>query len=40
MIDLRLLACFSADRPLREVSARFLPLVGGPLLVLLATGRS
>jgi len=38
MIDLRLIGVFSADRPLREVSARFLPLVWWPLLVLLATG--
>src|SRR5471030_1438368 len=36
--DLRLIGVFSADRPLREVSARFLPLVWWPLLVLLATG--
>jgi hypothetical protein len=38
MIDLRLIGVFSADRPLREVSARFLPLVWWPLLVLLLTG--
>jgi hypothetical protein len=38
MIDLRLIGVFSADRPLREVSARFLPLIWWPLLVLLATG--
>jgi hypothetical protein len=38
MIDLRLIGVFSADRPLREVTARFLPLVWWPLLVLLATG--
>ena len=38
MINLRLLGVFSADRPLREVSARFLPLVWWPLLLLLATG--
>src|SRR3954447_3013375 len=38
MIDLRLIGIFSADRPLQEVSARFLPLVWWPLLVLLATG--
>jgi hypothetical protein len=38
MINLRLLGVFSADRPLQEVSARFLPLVWWPLLVLLATG--
>jgi hypothetical protein len=38
MINLRLLGVFSADRPLREVSARFLPLVWWPLLLLLLTG--
>src|SRR3954468_1162740 len=38
MINLRLLGVFSADRPLHEVSARFLPLVWWPLLVLLTTG--
>src|SRR5712671_4817588 len=38
MIDLRLIGVFSADRPLRQVSARFLPFVWWPLLVLLATG--
>ena len=38
MINLRLIGVFSADRPLRDVSARFLPLVWWPLLVLLATG--
>ena len=38
MIDLRLVGAFSADRPMREVSARFLPFVWWPLLVLLATG--
>jgi hypothetical protein len=38
MINLRLIGVFSADRPLQEVSARFLPLVWWPLLVLLATG--
>src|SRR5207237_4749238 len=38
MIDLRLIGVFSADRPMREVSARFLPLIWWPLLVLLATG--
>jgi hypothetical protein len=38
MIDLRLLGLFSADRPLRQVSARFMPLIWWPLLVLLATG--
>src|SRR5882672_11918813 len=38
MIDLRLIGVFSADRPLQDVSARFLPLVWWPLLILLATG--
>jgi hypothetical protein len=38
MINLRLLGVVSADRALQEVSARFLPLVWWPLLVLLATG--
>src|SRR4029079_18510188 len=38
MINLRVLGVFSADRPLQEVSARFLPLVWWPLLVLLASG--
>ena len=38
MIDLRLIGVFSADRPMKEVSARFLPFVWWPLLVLLATG--
>jgi hypothetical protein len=38
MIDLRLIGAFSADRPVKEVSARFLPFVWWPLLVLLATG--
>ena len=38
MIDLRLIGAFSTDRPLRDVSARFLPLVWWPLLVLLLTG--
>ena len=38
MIDLRLFGVFSAERPLREVSARFLPLVWWPLLLLLLTG--
>jgi hypothetical protein len=38
MIDLRLVGLFSPDRPLQEVSARFLPLIWWPLLVLLATG--
>jgi hypothetical protein len=38
MIDLRLIGLFWADRPLNQVSSRFLPLVWWPLLVLLATG--
>jgi hypothetical protein len=38
MIDLRLIGAFSADRPVKEVSARFLPFVWWPLLVLLTTG--
>jgi hypothetical protein len=38
MIDLRLLGAFWADRPVNEVSSRFLPLVWWPLPVLLATG--
>jgi hypothetical protein len=38
MIDLRLIGVFWADRPLKDVSARFLPLVWWPLLILLATG--
>jgi len=38
MIDLRLIGVFSADRPMKEVSARFLPFIWWPLLVLLATG--
>ena len=38
MIDLRLFGIFSAERPLRDVSARFLPLVWWPLLLLLLTG--
>jgi hypothetical protein len=38
MIDLRLIGVFSANRPMREVSARFLPFVWWPLLVLLTTG--
>jgi hypothetical protein len=38
MIDLRLVGVFSADRPLKEISARFLPLVWWPLPVLLVTG--
>ncbi len=38
MIDLRLIGLFSADRPLQQVTARFMPLIWWPLLVLLATG--
>src|SRR6476661_1872691 len=38
LIDLRLIGLFWADRPLKVISARFLPLVWWPLLVLLATG--
>jgi hypothetical protein len=38
MIDLRLLGAFWADRPINEVSSRFLPLVWWSLPVLLATG--
>ena len=38
MIDLRLIGAFWADRPVREVSARFLPLVWWPLIILFVTG--
>jgi Family of unknown function (DUF6644) len=38
MLDLRLIGVFWAGRPMKEVTARFLPLVWWPLLVLLATG--
>jgi hypothetical protein len=38
MIDLRLLGVFWADRPMKKVSSRFLPLVWWPLIILLATG--
>jgi hypothetical protein len=38
MIDLRLIGVFWADRPMRDVSSRFLPLVWWPLLILFATG--
>ena len=38
MIDLRLIGVFWANRPMKDVTARFLPLVWWPLLVLLATG--
>src|ERR1700720_2055869 len=38
MIDLRLIGLFWADRPLKAVSARFLPLVWWPLIILFVTG--
>lgn len=38
MVDLRLIGAFAADRPVRDVSSRFLPFVWWPLLILLATG--
>jgi hypothetical protein len=38
MIDLRLIGVFWANRPMKVVTSRFLPLVWWPLLVLLATG--
>ena len=38
MLDLRLIGVFWANRPMKDVTARFLPLVWWPLLVLLATG--
>jgi hypothetical protein len=38
MIDLRLLGVFWADRPMKDVFSRFLPLVWWPLLILVATG--
>ena len=38
MIDLRLIGVFWADRPMRDVSSRFLPLVWWPMLILLSTG--
>jgi uncharacterized protein DUF6644 len=38
MVDLRLIGVFAADQPARSVSARFLPFVWWPLLVLLASG--
>src|SRR5215471_332767 len=40
MIDLRLLGVFWADRPMKVVFSRFLPLVWWPLLILFATGLS
>src|SRR6202011_4466117 len=38
MVDLRLIGVFWANRPVKDVMSRFLPLVWWPLLVLLATG--
>jgi hypothetical protein len=38
MIDLRLIGVFWANRAMKDVSSRFLPLVWWPLLILLATG--
>jgi hypothetical protein len=38
MIDLRLIGIVGRDQPLARVSARFLPFVWWPLLVLLASG--
>jgi len=38
MIDLRLIGVFWANRPVEAVKARFLPMIWGTLLVLLATG--
>ena len=38
MIDLRLIGVFWADRPMRNVSSRFLPFVWWPLLILFVTG--
>jgi len=38
MLDHRLIGVFWASRPMKEVTARFLPLVWWPLLVLFATG--
>lgn len=38
MIDLRLIGVFWADRPMKDVSSRFLPLVWWPLIILFATG--
>ena len=38
MIDLRLIGLFWADRPMKQVVARFLPLVWWPLLILFITG--
>jgi hypothetical protein len=38
MVDLRLVGVFWANRPIKDVTSRFLPLVWWPLLILLATG--
>ena len=38
MIDLRLIGVFWADRPMKNVSSRFLPFVWWPLLILFVTG--
>lgn len=38
MLNLRLLGLYAPDRPLKEVSARFLPFIWWPLLALLLTG--
>jgi hypothetical protein len=38
MIDLRLIGVLSRDQSLARVSARFLPFIWWPLLILLATG--
>src|SRR5476649_3041799 len=38
MIDLRLIGLFWADRPMKAVSSRFLPLVWWPLIILFITG--
>ena len=38
MINLRLVGAFWVDRPVKDVTSRFLPFVWWPLLVLLATG--
>jgi uncharacterized protein DUF6644 len=38
MINLRLIGVLGADQPLKAVTARYLPFVWWPLLVLLATG--
>lgn len=38
MINLRLIGVLGADQPLKAVTARYLPFVWWPLLILLATG--